>query len=100
MVSGKLAGIVIGSIIGAILFLILALFLYKRHKRKIAAQNITEPKDEEGVIGHLEKEVEAAPVASGEIAYASQPASQHSKGTFVQGQKVVELGADGVVTGK
>ena len=98
LVSGKLAGIIIASIIGAILLLVLALFLYKRHKRKLAASQPVEPRDEEeeGAVG--EKEVEAAPVVNGEMSYASQPAIPHSNGDLVAQQpKVVELGADGVV---
>jgi len=98
LVSGKLAAIIIASIIGAMLLLVLALFLYKRHKRKSAPSQPVEPRDEEeeGAVG--EKEVEAAPVVSGEMAYASQPAIPHSNGDLVAQQpKVVELGADGVV---
>ena len=98
LVSGKLAAIIIASIIGAILLLVLALFLYKRHKRKLAASQPVEPRneEEEGAVG--EKEVEAAPVVCGEMAYASQPAIPHSNGDLVAQQpKVVELGADGVV---
>lgn len=96
LVTGKLAGIIIASVIGAVLLLVLAAFVYKRHKRKNAAAKPSETKDEEDVVG--EKEVEAAPVVTGEMAYASQPAVPHSNGDLVAQQpKVVELGADGVV---
>jgi hypothetical protein len=45
-----------------------------------------------------DKEIEAAPVVSGEMGYASQPAIPHSNGDLVAQQpRVVELGADGVV---
>jgi H+/gluconate symporter-like permease len=94
-VTGKLAGIIIGAVIGVILLLVIAAFLYKRHKRKQAALNPRQPTEEEEV---EEKDVEAAPVVPGEMAYASQPAIPHSNSDLVAQQpKVVELGADGVV---
>lgn len=45
-----------------------------------------------------DKEVEAAPVVTGEMAYGSQPAIPRSNGDLgTQQPKVVGLGADGVV---
>ena len=97
--SGKLAGIIIGAIIGVVLLLVIVAFLYKRHKRKQAALAPKQPTEEEEVaVDEKEKEIEAAPVVSGEMAYASQPAIPHSNSDLVAQQpKVVELGADGVV---
>ena len=82
-----------------IALLVIAAFLYKRHKRKQAALNPKQTTEEEELgVEEKEKEVEAAPVVPGEMAYASQPAIPHSNGDWIAQQpKVVELGADGVV---